>query len=316
MSDRKKLIVMSIIAALVCFIYVAYGLNSNNYAYLLYRRIPRLVAMIIVAIAICVASGIFQTITNNRLLTPDLLGYSQLYIFIQTLMVFLLRSSHPLNQNSTLNFISVMLIMVVTSTLLFSYILKISNHYLYLLLLIGIIINTLFSSANSFLQMIIDPNEYLVLQNQLVASFNSVDIKVIIAATLILIVPLIWVYRRFAYYDVLLLGKDYAENLSVDSNKMYMNSLIVISILISVATALVGPIVFLGMLVINIARMSVRAYQHKVFMAYGVLTSILMVVAGQFVIDKVFNLSITLSVVINLVGGFIMIILIIKEKQA
>lgn len=314
MRDKSKKILLIIGCIIVCLLYVFYGMNSVNVSYLLYRRVPRLIAMIAVSVAITVSTSIFQTVTNNRLLTPDLLGYSQLYVLIQTFIVFVFGGMHLFNVNQYVNFVLVAALMSIFSLVIFTYILKKSNNYVYLLLLIGMILNTLFSSVSTFLQMVIDPNEFAIVQNNVMASFNSINTSVIIIAVVLLIIPMPWVIRNLHNLDVLQLGEDYASNLSVDTGKLYHNSLIVISLLVSLSTALVGPIVFLGMLVVNMAKITSSTYKHKDYIVIGILMSIILVVGGQFIIDKVFNFGVTLSVLLNLIGGLYMIYLILKER--
>ena len=314
MHDKTKKYLLLIASISVCLLYILYGMNSSNMSYLLYRRIPRLVAMIAVSIAITVSTSIFQTVTNNRLLTPDLLGYSQLYVLIQTLIVFIFGGMHLLNINQYLNFVVVAGLMCGFSLVIFTYILKKSNNYVYLLLLIGMILNTLFSSISTFLQMVIDPNEFSIVQNNVMASFNSINTSVILIAVVLLIIPMPWVIKNLRNLDVLQLGEDYASNLSVNTSTLYRNSLIVISILVSLSTALVGPIVFLGMLVVNMAKITTASYKHEDYIVIGIMMSIVLVVGGQFIIDKVFNFGVTLSVLLNLIGGLYMIYLIMKER--
>lgn len=313
MKNKQNRLLL-LLAIIVCLIYIFYGMTLTNASYLLYRRLPRVLAMIIVSIAITISTSIFQTITNNRLLTPDLLGYSQLYILIQTFIVFIFGGLSILNISPYLNFITITLLMIIFSLGIFTYILRRSNHYVYLLLLVGMILNTLFSSISSFMQMVIDPNEFSMVQNSLIASFNTINTNVIYLASLILLLPIPWVIKNLHNFDVLQLGEDYAKNLSVNTDKLYMSSLIVISLLTSLSTSLVGPIVFLGMLVVNIARLTSKSYQHQDFIKKAIYLSIILTVGGQFIIDKVFSFSITLSVILNLIGGLYMIYLIMKEK--
>ncbi|MCG0056936.1 iron chelate uptake ABC transporter family permease subunit, partial [Escherichia coli] len=46
---------------------------------------------------------------------------------------------------------------------------------IFFLLLIGIVFGTLFSSLSSFMQMLIDPNEFQVVQDKMFASFNNIN---------------------------------------------------------------------------------------------------------------------------------------------
>lgn len=314
MRDKNKIRIIAALALTVCLLYLFYGMNANNMNYLLYRRLPRLIAMAAVAISITVSTTLFQTMVNNRILTPDLLGYSQLYVMLQTLFVFIFGSLHISMISPYVNFGIVSLLMIVFSLVIFTFILKKSKHNLYLLLLVGTVLNTLFSSISSFIQMVVDPNEFSILQNNLIASFNNINTEIIYVAVFVLLLPLPWVLKNLNKFDVLQIGEDYATNLGIDTQRLYTISLIVISILISISTALVGPIVFLGMLVVNLARMSMKSFRHKDFMKLAALLSIVLVVGGQFIVDKVFTFEVTLPVLLNLIGGVYMIYLMMKER--
>lgn len=233
---------------------------------------------------------------------------------LQTLLVFVFGSLHISMISPYVNFTLVAVLMIVFSLVIFTFILKKSKHNLYLLLLVGTVLNTLFGSISSFLQMVIDPNEFSILQNNLIASFNNINTEIIYIAVFVLLIPLPWVIKNLNKFDVLQIGEDYANNLGIDTQRIYTISLVVISILISVSTSLVGPIVFLGMLVVNLARMSIKSFKHKDFMKLAALLSIVLVVGGQFIIDKVFTFEVTLPVLLNLIGGVYMIYLMMKER--
>ena len=70
----------------------------------------------------------------------------------------------------------------------------------------------------------------------------------------IMVVVVIFMFRDLKYYDVMNLGEDQAKSLGVDYLGIQNRSLIWIAILISVSTALVGPLMFLGLITVNLAR--------------------------------------------------------------
>ena len=73
--------------------FVGQGLTADNYQFFLSRRIPKVLAIVLAAVAISASSLVFQTITNNRILTPSILGFDSLYLMIQVLMVVILGST-------------------------------------------------------------------------------------------------------------------------------------------------------------------------------------------------------------------------------
>lgn len=66
-------------------------------------------------------------------------------------------------------------LMVIFSGLLYRWLSAGERRSLHLLLLVGVVFGILFRSITGFLQRIIDPNEFLVLQDRMFASFNTAD---------------------------------------------------------------------------------------------------------------------------------------------
>jgi len=121
--------------------------------------------------------------------------------------------------------------------------------------------------------------------------------------------------RFTKYLDVLSLGKDQAVNLGVDYDYVVKRLLVVVAILISVSTALVGPITFLGLLVVNVAYQLFSTYKHTYLILGSVLISIVALIGGQLIVERVFTFSTTLSVIINFIGGVYFIYLLLKESK-
>ena len=70
MGNRRKTVLLSVVALVLVILYLTIGLNSRNWEYALSRRIPNTIAIIATGAAIAFATTVFQTVTNNRVLTP------------------------------------------------------------------------------------------------------------------------------------------------------------------------------------------------------------------------------------------------------
>lgn len=82
---RLWLLAALALAAIVLFM----TLNlSGNLRYILVHRGLILATMLLVAFASGVATLLFQTVTNNRILTPSIMGLEALFILIQTATIF------------------------------------------------------------------------------------------------------------------------------------------------------------------------------------------------------------------------------------
>lgn len=313
-KNSTKLIILAVIA-LVCIALFSLWNIQGGFSYAFPRRLERVFAMIITGTAIAFATVIFQTVTHNRLLTPSMMGVDSMFEVVQTVIYFTLGSASIFVVSRYLNFGVSIIAMVLFALILYRFLFRADKYPIFLLLLAGMIIGTLLGSLVTFLQVIIDPLEYEALQSRMFASFMNVKTELILIAAVILIVCFIFGYRMLHKLDVMSLGRDNAINLGVNYDKIVLQVLILASILIATSTALVGPVTFLGLIVANLAYQYFATYKHSVLIAGASLISIIALVGGQFIVQHVFNLSTTISVIINFVGGIYFIYLILKESR-
>ena len=205
--------------------------------------------------------------------------------------------------------------MILGTSLLYKLIFKKDNANIIFVLLIGMICGTFFRSLSSFMQMVIDPNEYLVLQNKLFASFNNVNVDILFLSIILVLLMIPFVWDDIKYYDVMSLGKDQAINLGVDYDRIMKKSFVIIAILIAISTSLVGPLTFLGILVANITREMMKTYKHSYLITVSILVSIFTLVFGQVLMERILHLSTPVSVVINMIGGIYFMYLLYKESR-
>ncbi|MFJ7752980.1 iron chelate uptake ABC transporter family permease subunit [Peribacillus muralis] len=314
MNNKSKIMILAVLAAILTAGYIFWDLGPN-WDYALPRRIIKIIAIIVVGCAIAFSTVIFQTVTNNKILTPSILGLDSMYMLIQTGVIFLFGSTHILILNKNLNFLVTLIAMLIFSSLLFKFMFK-KDRNIYFLLLIGIIFGTLFGSMSSFMQVLIDPNEFQIIQNKMFASFNNVNTDLLTLAIILMIAVMIYFMRFLKYLDVMSLGRDQAVNLGVDYDFVTKRVLIVVTILISISTALIGPITFLGLLVANVAYQFIKSYQHKHILPGAMLISVVALAGGQFIVERIFTFSTTLSVIINFIGGVYFIYLLLKENKS
>lgn len=313
---RRKIGILILVSLILVTMFVFLGVNSDNWSYFLSRRGPRVLAIVLTGASIAFSSLIFQTVTANRILTPSTLGLDSLYVFIQTAVIFLIGSSNPLAANKNLNFALTVVLMIAFSGILFKVLFSKERGNIMILLLIGMVFGTLFQSLSSFMQMMIDPNEFLHVQDRMFASFNNINTNILWISTILIAGIAVYASRFINILDVISLGREDAINLGVDYDWTVRRLLLIVSILVSISTALVGPITFLGLLVVNLAREFTRRYEHKYLMVTSSLLGIIALVGGQLVVERIFNFGTPISVIINFIGGIYFIKLLLKENVA
>ncbi|MFI7615782.1 iron chelate uptake ABC transporter family permease subunit [Nonomuraea terrae] len=186
---------------------------------------------------------------------------------------------------------------------------------LYVLVLAGVVFGTLFGSLSSLAQRLINPNDFVVLQDSLFASFNQVDPGLLAFSAVVVAAMAVWTARLSARLDVVALGRDTALNLGVNHASVVNQALVVVAVMVSVATALVGPVTFLGLLVANLARQLTGTFRHRTVVPAATLLSVIVLVGGQAVLERVFGMNTALSVIINFAGGAYFIALLIRESR-
>jgi iron complex transport system permease protein len=309
-----------VLAALAVLALVAVGAFltvgvTGSWEFALRLRSRRVAAMVVVAVAVAVSTVLFQTVTNNRILTPSIMGFDALFVLIQTAGVFVLGASTLTGADPRLRFAVEVAALVGFGAVLYRLLFGRSQRDVHVLVLIGVVLGTLFSSLTLLVSRLIDPNEFLTLQDLLFASFGSIDPDLLGLSAVVVTLTVVAVLRLLRQLDVVALGRDTALNLGVDHRRVVNQALLAVAVLVAVATALVGPITFLGLLVANLARQLLGTHRHAWTIPGAGLLAVIALVGGQLVLEQVFGFNSSLSIVINFVGGLVFIALLTREPR-
>lgn len=310
---RKKILILAFLTLIMALVFIFAGLKDFD-EYALKNRFLQIAAIVIVAICIAVSTVIFQTLCNNKILTPAIIGLDSLYMLLQSALIFSLGSANLSVYKNDINFLITLTCMVVFSLGLYK-ILFSSDKSIYLIMLLGLIFGTLFSTLSSFFEILIDPDEFMVIQGRMFASFDNVAFDVLALAYIVTLLSFVWIFRYIKFLDPLSLGKDLSINLGINYQKISKHLMIIIAILTSISTALVGPITFLGLLVVNITYELFKSSKHSILLPACVLISILALLGGVFFVSRVFDYNTTISVIINFLGGIYFIYLVLKGNK-
>ena len=316
-ANRRNLILLAIIVIAVCGIYLlinSYPEKPKLFRYVLSLRIPTLLVMLIASFAIGSASIIFQSIINNRIVTPCLLGMNSMYTLVHTAVVFVVGSSSIIATNSNLSFAVDLIVMSVVATFVYSYMFqKTGNNVLYVLL-IGTVLSSFFGSIQSTMIRVMDPNEYDALLTTLVADFTNVNAEVILFSLVLLGLLVIFLWKDIKLLDVITLGKAQAINLGVDYDRTVRRLLLGVVLCIAIATAMVGPISFLGLIIANLARQLLKTHKHSHLIVGSAMLGMLAIIAGQIVSQHVFSYAVPISTFITIGGGIYFLYLLLRGK--
>jgi len=278
------------------------------------RTIPAIIGMAAAGVIIAIVSLGFQTITQSRILTPSMIGFDSVFIGTQTLLVFAFGSFTPFFADPIRNFLVTSGVMVVISMMMFGTILRRNKNNIIFLLMFGIVLSGIVSNGARYLQSLMNFYEFYQVQAATAVTVMNMNTDVINMALPMIIIVAILMILRHRTYDVMSLGPEQAKSLGVAYNREINYTLILISIGMSVATAMIGSLAFLGLLVVNAAREVIKTHKHLPLFICAAGVAVVTLVMGS-AIEQLLQGTIPLTTIINLVGCAYVFYLILKENR-
>lgn len=305
-------LIMAVVVAIISYLLIDV---RGSWSYAMNLRTRQVGALVVVGTAIGVSSVIFQTIAGSRILTPGVMGFDPLYGLIQTVIVSVLGTATFLMVGAPLRFLINISLLTIFGMLLFRWLFRRSSRNLFVLVLVGVVCGSLFGALSTFASRLLSPNDYLTLQDVMFASFNRVSLELLVITAAITTMACLLVIPLLRSLDVVDLGIDAATGLGVPYHRVVTLCLGLVTVLVASSTALVGPMMFLGVIVANLAREVFPTHRHAVLVPASALVGVLCTVLGQTVVAHVFAQTTTLSVVVNLVGGLYFLILLTRTAR-
>ena len=312
MLDRRFLILFGGLLA-ASLLFLAWGLSTRVW-FILELRAIKLAGLITVGTAVGVATILFQTLSGNRILTPAIMGFDALFLLVQTSLVFFIGGLGFLQLPGPVLFGINTTVMMIAAVTLFGALLRKRRRDIQLMILAGVIFGLLFRSLTSFMQRLIDPSEFAIVQGTMFAQFSGINRIELLTSVCLLIPILVWIWRQCSVLDTMALGRGPARGLGVPYDRLQFRLLCAIAALVSISTALVGPITFLGLLVSSLTYSLMRTHRHGLLLPTTAVMAALILVFGQAVFERLLNLQSTLSIVIEFAGGLFFLFLLARGK--
>ena len=319
---KKTRIFLGILSVMVVLLVAAYLLipskNSTTVSnFIFQRRLLKLLIMVIVSCAIPISTISFQTVVQNRFLTPGVLGIESLFVFIQSGLYYF-ESLVGVKVEQSVIIYSVTIVIQIGLLLLLMNASKgmmLSNFKV--LLLLTMAFSMLLRNASTFLQVLMDPNEFDKLQSSLYPSFQKMNAQpMMIGVAIGLFVLLMMVFYRLRHQlDALHLGVDGAKMLGINTKRLSNVLIVVVIIMTSLSTILVGPLQFLGFMIANLTYQLTKEYKHGVLWLFSAVLGLVIVLAAQLIVERIFLLTIPISVFIEGIGGVLYLVLLVKGEK-
>lgn len=289
--------------------------GSEGFWLIAERRADAVIAMAIVAVCQAVATLAFQTVTNNRIITPSIMGFESLYTAIHTTTIYFFGAAGLIGARTLETFVVQLVLMIGLSLILYSWLLTGRHANMHAMLLVGIIIGGGLGSVSTFMQRMLTPSDFDVLTARLFGSVNNADPGYYPVAIPLCLTAAVLLYLNSRRMNVLSLGRDTATNLGLNYKALAIGSLVLISVLMAVSTALVGPMTFLGFLVATLAYQFADTYDHRYLFPMAVAIAFVVLSGAYFIMNHIFYAQGVVSIIIELVGGSVFLFVILRKGR-
>ena len=319
---KKTRIFLGILSVMVVLLVAAYLLiptkNSSTVSnFILQRRFFKLLVMVIVSCAIPISTISFQTVVQNRFLTPGVLGIESLFVFIQSGLYYFESLVGVKVEQSVIIYSVTIAIQIGLLLLLMNASKGMMLSNFKVLLLLTMAFSMLLRNASTFLQVLMDPNEFDKLQSSLYPSFQKMNAQpMMIGVAIGLFVLLMMVFYRLRHQlDALHLGVDGAKMLGINTKRLSNVVIVIVIIMSSLSTILVVPLQFLGFMIAYLPDQLTKEYKHGVLWLFSAVLGLVIVLAAQLIVERIFLLTIPISVFIEGIGGVLYLILLVKGEK-
>ena len=319
---KKTRILLGFLSVMVVLLVAAYLLiptkNSTTVSnFILQRRLLKLLVMVIVSCAIPISTISFQTVAQNRFLTPGVLGIESLFVFIQSGLYYFESLVGVKVEQSVIIYAVTIAIQIGLLLLLMNASKGMMLSNFKVLLLLTMAFSMLLRNASTFLQVLMDPNEFDKLQSSLYPSFQKMNAQpMMIGVAIGLFVLLMMVFYRLRHQlDALHLGVDGAKMLGINTKRLSNVVIVVVIIMTSLSMILVGPLQFLGFMIANLTYQLTKEYKHGVLWLFSAVLGLVIVLTAQLIVERIFLLTIPISVFIEGIGGVLYLILLVKGEK-
>ncbi|MFT3877641.1 MAG: iron chelate uptake ABC transporter family permease subunit [Propioniciclava sp.] len=290
-------------------------LGSDGFWRVVDLRATSVVVMAIVAVCQGIATVSFQTVANNRIITPSILGFEALYAAVQTSMVYFFGVAGLLAFRGLPQFAFQVALMVGLSLTLYGWLLSGKYANLQVMLLVGIVIGGGLGSVSTFMQRMLTPSTFDILTARLFGNVSNADPAYFPLAIPLVVVAAGLMLARWKRLNLLNLGRDVTTNLGVNHQREMITTLFLVSILMAVSTALVGPMTFLGFLVATLAYQFARTFDHRYLFPVAVLNAFVVLSGAYFVMRHIFYAQGVVSIIIEMVGGTLFLVIILRKGR-
>ena len=271
-------------------------------------RLPRVILSFIIGSSLALSGLLLQQVFNNPMASQDVLGSSSASAFGASLALLTGAGYFAVSISAFLfGILSLLLIIGISS--------KLKKQDTLTLILSGIMVSSLFSSATSFIKLVADTEDTLpaityFLMGSL-SSFRSSDLILVFTVAIAASLPILLISWRI---NLLSLSEEEAKSMGVNTSMLRLASIGAATLLTAASVACSGQIGWVGLVIPHFSRMIVGSNTRESIPAAMLLGASFLTVVDT-IARSISTSEIPLGILTSFVGAPFFLYLIIREAK-
>ena len=322
MKIKNKFVILSIILLLTIVISLLCGsskmniidciiglfTNKNITFSIIMRnvRLPRIIASILAGVGLSVSGLIIQSITDNNLASPNIIGVNSGAGLFVILLLFLLPNMYYLTPFASFigAFLTTLIIIIISQ--------KINNNKS-TIILAGIAITALFNGVISLITLL-DNDVLSTYKYFSIGGLNGVTFDLLYIPLLLIVLSITIFYIFVSKIEILSLGDELAKSLGINIKFIKFIALVCASCLASSVVSFAGLLGFVGLVVPHISRKIINGNLKQNLIGSILLGAIVMLIADTIGRCLFLPTELPVGIVMSFIGGPFFLYLLLRRK--
>lgn len=282
--------------------------TNTEASLLLNHRLPRVLLACLVGCCLSTAGAAYQGVFQNPMAAPDILGASSGAAFGAALAILFNGSSTTIVLSAFVcSLLTVLLVMFIGN--------RARGKRVFGLILSGIMISSLISSATSFIKLVADPaNQLPAITYWLMGSLNGTmpdDVIFVIFPMAIGLIPLLLFRWRI---NILTLGDSEARTLGIHAKRLRTLVILCATLITAASVSVSGMIGWVGLVIPHLARRLV-GNDYRYLLPASMLFGSAFLLLVDNVSRNMFATEIPLGILTSFIGAPFFIYLMTKDGE-
>ncbi|AVR00792.1 FecCD family ABC transporter permease [Oceanobacillus sp. M65] len=277
-------------------------------------RLPRMVIALLIGAGMAVSGAILQSVTQNELADPGIIGINAGAGFAVVLSIYLFQSGTITASTASIFLLPAAALIgsVVAATLIYAISWK-NGVSPIRLILVGIGINAAFSALIIVFQLKMDPNDFTRATVWLSGNISGTDWTYVYALLPWILILLPYTFFKANTLNTMNLGDDIAKGLGTKVERERMLLLLAAVALAGSSVAVGGGIAFLGLVTPHLVKKLVGTRHQAILPITALMGGFLLLVADTVGRNILSPSEIPVGLVVSVIGGIYFIYLLIKS---